>query len=89
MEQYKYIKQFKYSRKTTVAAVLKQQQLLYPQNTFNTLCLLLSFQKHYDIYNLLLKSINEKNPRYLTPRIFFFFKDIQTMNSYQLLRMLI
>lgn len=30
MEQYKYIKQFKYSRKTTVAAVSKQQIIILP-----------------------------------------------------------
>lgn len=30
MEQYKYIKQFQYSRKTTVAAVPKQQIVIIP-----------------------------------------------------------
>lgn len=46
MEQYKYIKQYKYSRKNNGSSSLKTAIVIIPLNTFNTLCLLL-FLKHY------------------------------------------
>lgn len=69
MEQYKYIKQFQYSRKTTVAAVSKQQIVIIPWKYIQHVVPAAAIPKAQ--LQLTVKPIRGENPRHTPPQLAF------------------
>lgn len=71
MEQY--IKQFQYSRKTTVAAVSKQQIVIIPWKYIQHVVPAAVIPKASLQLQLAVKPTHGENPRYTTPHSWVFF----------------